>query len=458
MPNISNHASIAFRGENNPAFKSKALKTSTPTFGSGFVTLSVRNLGRQISDEIVDVFNKGVLQDLAKTTHKSAKKVIKSAQNELVKEARLQALGAKPKGILKKAIYFAKSIAFNLTNKSKITKELPIRKPEDLVNKVNFFALAAGSGSRFKELAETVGNYNKISIPFFIKDDKKFKMLDIPMAMGKFFVDKKKGYESIIAETKSGSLGDIVKKYLAGDEIKDTIVCCGDNVFGTKAEELTSFFTKVINDKNTHLALVGVERTPEEVAKRFGVLKPATTKAGKDIMQLAGFEEKPALEVAKQLATEDGKCYANTGMFYISKEAMKNLIDEIKSGVNNIKKADDEPYDFALATKYIHSKMKDWFGIAPEKGAVIKTVKQWEDVGEPKAYYQFLKDVKNGTYLENFPKKYANEIKDAVARKTSLDGVNDAILYSNKYNSIKDVPQEVIAKAPVIDGVKIVTE
>ncbi len=54
---------------------------------------------------------------------------------------------------------------------------------------------------------------------------------------------------------------------------------------------------------------------------------------------------------------------------------MTYLIEEIRGGVNNIKKNDSEPYDFANAVKYVHSQLPNWFGIASNEGADVKVVK-----------------------------------------------------------------------------------
>jgi len=391
-----------------------------PSFGAGFVTLSEKNLGPTIKEGIVDVFNKVILPDMRKAAKVEASEII-----------------------------------FNL----KPSATAKIQTSDDLVNKVNFFSLAAGSGSRFEKLAKTVGNFNKISLPLYMKDGKKFQMLDIPMAMGKHFLGKD-GYQAMMAQKKSGSMGDIIKYYLNGGKIKDTIVCCGDNVFGVQAKELTSFFIKAINNEGTHLALVGVKRTPEEVAKRFGVLKVEQGKnAVKGVMNLAGFEEKPPLKVAKALATAEGDNIANTGMFYIGEEAMTKLVNEIKGGVNNIGKDAGEPYDFALATKYIHKQLPEWFGVESTKGAKVKIVDKWEDVGEPKAYYNFLKNAgKKGVYLENLPPKHAQEIQETIAKKTNLTGAYPEILYSKNLDSLAEVPSNVRQKAKTVEGVKIIVD
>jgi hypothetical protein len=207
-----------------------------PKFKASYVTLSQKNLGEKIATNVVDTFNSKILPELRKTQVKEATTVIAKANTEtLLKD------------------HFIGQV---------------ITKAKDFQDKVNFFTLAAGSGSRFKELAQTVGDYNKISLPFKVGKDNNIHMLDFALAMGKFFAGKE-GVNKIIASQPSGSFGDIVQHHLAGNPIKDTVVCCGDNVFGDKAVDMMKFFTKTINNPNKHVALVGVGRTPAEVANRF---------------------------------------------------------------------------------------------------------------------------------------------------------------------------------------------
>jgi len=382
--------------------------STTPSLKAQFVTLSEKNLGRKIATDVVDTFNGKILPELRKTQKTEAQDII------------------------------------NTVGKGNV-----ISAPQDFADKVNFFALAAGSGSRFKKLAEQVGEYNKISLPFKTGENEDIHMLDFAMAMGKYFIGEE-GVKTIVASQPSGSFGDIVQHYLAGNPVKDTIVCCGDNVFGDKASDMMAFFTKAVNNPNKHVALVGVGRTPEEVAQRFGVLQ-AEGSMNNDVLKLTGFSEKPVLEDAKKMAI-DGENIANTGLFYISKDAMVKLMDEIKNGENNIKKNDTELYDFANAVKYVHSKLPEWFGIPSKEGADIKVVKKWEDVGEPQALYSFANEVKNGLFLENFPKNMAQKIQGAFKERVNLEGKTPYINFSD---SVK-VSEEKIANSVNIEGVNIV--
>lgn len=381
---------------------------SQPNFKASYVTLSQKNLGEKIATNVVEKFNTGILPEIKKTQLSEAEEIIKRT-------------GIGP----------------------------VIQKAKDFQEKINFFTLAAGSGSRFRELAQTVGDFNKISLPFKVDKEKNVHMLDFAMAMGKYFIGDE-GVKTIVASKPSGSFGDIVGHYLAGNPIKDTVVCCGDNVFGDKASGMMEFFAKTINNPNKHIALVGVGRTPEEVAKRFGVLECEGDMSA-EALKLKGFSEKPPIEEAEKLAI-DGKNIANTGLFYLSKEAMTNLMDEIKNGINNIKKNDSEPYDFANAVKYVHSQLQNWFGIASKEGADVKVVKKWEDVGEPQALYSFADEVKEGTFLANFPEKLAGEIQNSFRERVHLDDKTPHIIFSDSTN----VGRDTIENAKDVEGVKII--
>ncbi|MCQ2738818.1 MAG: hypothetical protein MJ237_01170 [bacterium] len=395
------------------------------SFKASFVTLAEQNLGYEIKANVVDTFNREVIPQLNTVKENAITKILQHCD----------------KGAI-------------------------LQKTEDFENNVKFFTLAAGAGSRFKKLANLVGNNcNKVSLPFIIDGQKtnngepaKLHMLDFALAMGNVFTGKE-GVNSIVANKPSGSLGDIVNHYLNGGEIKDTIVCCGDNVFDDSAVDLMTFFASEINNPNKHLALIGVPRKTEDVIGRFGCLD-ADGKLDDYSLKLKGFVEKPKtneeIEHAKQIAKK-GKNIANTGMFYISKDAMTKLIDEIKSGNNPIMKNESEPYDFANACIYIHKMIPEWFGIGSEEGADVKLVNLWEDVGEPSAFFDYAREIKNGTFLKNFPKDYANNIIEAFKNRVHIGGTTPkdfrAINFSNDINAINGIKQ---LHAPKCEGVSII--
>ena len=139
-----------------------------PNFKSSYVTLSKKNLGEKIAINVVDKFNSTIFPKIKETQIKEAESII-----------------------------------------SKIGKGAVISSAKDYQEKINFFTLGAGSGSRFKELAQTVGDYNKISLPFRYDKQENIHMLDFALAMGKYFI-KEDGVQKIIASQPSGSFGDIV--------------------------------------------------------------------------------------------------------------------------------------------------------------------------------------------------------------------------------------------------------
>lgn len=389
--------------------------SSEVNFKAQIVTLSQKNLGQKIATNVVDTFNGKMLNAIKSKIKPEATAVIAAAGAGAV-----------------------------------------ISKPEDFQNNVNFFTLAAGSGSRFAKLAQVVGEFNKISLPFKIGNGENIHMLDFAMTMGKYFIGND-GVQKIVAEKPSGSFGDIVQHYMKGNPIKDTVVCCGDNVFGDSAAEMMTFFTKEMNNPDKHLALVGVPRPTEQVLDRFGCLE-VEGKLDDEALKLKGFVEKPKSSVpeevqhAKNIAI-DGQNIANTGMFYISKDAMTNLINEIKNGNNPIKKSDSEPYDFANACIYVHKMIPEWFGLDSAQGADVKLVKKWEDVGEPTALYEWASEVKKGEYLKNFPQEIANKIKTSFNQRIHTD--NSTPRYIN-FTENETLTKEQISQGVNIDGVNII--
>jgi len=392
-------------------------KNQNAAFGNGFITLAVKNLGNEINQNVVGQFNKGTWVEIVQGLEKEAEALFR---------------------------------------KINPAKDAFIKSRQDLVDKVDYFALAGGSGSRFVPLATEVGSatgrsYNKISLPIALENGSNLHMLDFAMGMGKYFTQNS-GYEAKIAKEASGSFGDVVGHYLSGQNpIKDVVVSCGDNIFGASADEMTSFFTKVINDPKKQMALVGVKRTPEVVAKRFGVLGVEEIPGKADVMKLKSFAEKPDLADAIKLATSDGNNIANTGMFYISKEQMSKLISRIRDEIRTkgestiIAKNAKEKFDFANALKLVHSEVG-------ADASAVKVVKTWEDVGEPEAYYRFVDALKTGEFLKNFPPRIREIIIRSLIRKVD----SNAILYTNKYPSLADVPADIMKAAKDIDGRKVI--
>jgi len=365
---------------------SHSQKLNTQSFGNGFVTLSKTNLADVIAKD-VDQYNSEDYSNMYDKSREIAGRIIAGVNTRFPNQ------------------------------------DVRIKNVDDLQNKVDAYILAAGSGSRFKPMALAVGNYNKISVPFELGDGQaNLTMLGIPMAMGRFFADKG-GYKKIIADKPTGSFGDVVLNYLnTGREPKDVVLCCGDNVFDMKSEEMLDFVVGTINNPKKQLGVVGVARTPDEVAKRFGVLKVGAQDSETGLFSLEGFVEKPELEAAKKLTTPDGNNVANTGMFVIKKESMEKLLDIIRHeqkvlGGKTLYIAKDpvkEIYDFAAATKWTQA-------LNGPAASDVKIVKTWEDVGEPKAYLRWAQQMQQGHYLDNFTPERKAAILSALKNRVGDD-------------------------------------
>ena len=219
-----------------------------------------------------------------------------------------------------------------------------IKTISDLTSEVDLFILAAGSGSRFRPLAEEVAalrgrgeQFNKISIPFELGEGKEpFTMLEWALAMGKCFTGKE-GYQNVITKKPLGSFADIVMHYLSQKsgqrKIKDIVVLCGDNIFGNSSEEMLEYVVRTLNS-GKQLGVVGVARKPHEVAGRFGVLDIGSFDPKTRLYSLNGFVEKPPIEVAKKMVNEEGNNAANTGMFVMGRESLEKLLKIIKEEID----------------------------------------------------------------------------------------------------------------------------
>ena len=369
------------------------------SFGKAFVTMSRANLSDVISRD-VDAYNKGDFAKMYDSSRESAQKVIDEV---------------------------------NSTLKDSTGR---ISTVDDLVKKVDLYVLAGGSGSRFRPMAAAIADlrgkgesFNKISVPFELGNGQEpLTMLNIPLAMGRFFA-LSSGYEKIIAGKPSGSFGDVVKNYMVGTSIdyptrapRDVVVCCGDNVFDMKSEDLLRYIVRTINDPKKQLGVVGVARTPDEVAGRFGVLAVGEQDKETGLFPLKGFVEKPALDKAKSLTTPQGDCIANTGMFVIKKDSMKKLLDIIEHELRTlgktfyIAKDEKEPYDFANATKWTRN-------LNGDDASDVLMVKTWEDVGEPQAYQRWAQQLKQGHYLGNFTPERKQAILDATRDRVTDDSI-----------------------------------
>ncbi len=309
---------------------------------------------------------------------------------------------------------------------------------EDIIHNTNTFVLGAGSGSRFMNLAHKQGDeVNKISFAIMqLKSGKNLHMLDLPMAMASPLIDER-GLTRVNAEVARGSFAEVVKVAQdlrnEGKPQKNVIVMCGDNLFDAPKNnpfELLHFAQDIINNPSKQMGLIGVEREPDEVVNKFGVLKVSPS-GDDDIMQLGGFVEKPkTIEKAREYETPAGKCIANTGMFILKAEAMEWLLDELENDKTFLAKVDKdgnkdkkEIYDFAKACELVQSKYGD-------AKCDVKIVDTWEDAGEPEALYRTIDEFKKGHFLTCLPDDMQEDIKRTAAKiydGTSLLASSEAV-------------------------------
>lgn len=303
------------------------------------------------------------------------------------------------------------------------------------------------------------------------------------------------GFQKYTKSKERGNFWHIVDHYMKHPkQIKDVVIISGDNAFDVKAEEMLETIVRMKEEKQ-HLTMFGVKKTPEEVAEKFGVIGVQTpSREAKNLMALTTFEEKPKLDTAKRMAeTSSGINIANTGSLVISKEAMTEIVKIAKKEEafrkkmeREIKKmgdkatprmkelADDgimgtfsrtqkktDRFDFSTVQGWILKNMYKQDEIKAGKGPIVQMLdsKKWSDVGEPEAMFDMIKDVaQEGKFLQNFPKKMAEGIRSAFQAKSHLadDGTQKALVVTNKYASLTEVPHDVMEKAPSVKGVKII--
>lgn len=376
-------------------------------------------------------------------------------------------------------------IATAQDNGMEINSASVIKTPKDFQNNVNFFVLAAGEGSRFRPVARAIEDNsteyppinpktgtkfinqdksnnnkpvtNKLTMPIPVGNGKYITMLDFALQMSSIFAKPHKtndvGTQFVsftpTASAPGGSFSDIVAYYRKNpSNIKDVVVCCGDNVFGEKDVDLMAFFTKSINDPEKHLALVGAKKPAEVVANRFGVLKVGEEQED-GTRPLIDFAEKPSLaqidEEGYRTPGDEENCVANTGMFYISKDAMKHLINDIEQDEQQINpdyiiskgqkgSATNEKYDFAEAVKYVHNHLGEWYGQEYNQGEDVKIVESWEDVGEPKAFCDFLEEIQDGEFTQNFQDTTQNAIRKSIKNRYAPENEENSSTFDVRLN------------------------
>lgn len=335
------------------------------------------------------------------------------------------------------------------------------RQYDEVRESTNANDLGGGEGSRLRALSHLQSpDTTKIWLALPLDNGRDIHLPDFSMTQLAPFADEN-GFKRINADIARGSFAEIISQARdlreAGKPQQNQFVCCGDNMFHTeKPFELARFMKDVIKDPTKQMGLVGVEREPEEVVKKFGVLNVIPTDKD-DIMKLDGFVEKPkTVEIAREFETPNGKCIANTGMFVIKAEAMEWLLDQLEEDPMFLAKDEKELYDFAAACQ----KVQEHYG---KDKCDVKLIQVWEDAGDPKAYYNTLKEIQQGYYLNNF----APEDREIIQRsaKKDFDGktliLSQAALkeYGNAANitaKINDLnlPEGMTIKN--IDGVNVV--
>ena len=185
---------------------------------------------------------------------------------------------------------------------SDFNKEMRIDKFQrdgKLSDKVNYFLLAAGSGTKLQELTQLTGDYNKICFPFPVSKDQNMHMIDFPLNFGRLFTSKDEGYKVNEIEAK-GSLFGVVDYYLKHPEdIKPTIISNGDSIYDFSEEEIEEFSNECI-DKKVNIGLLGTKKPPEEAAYNCGIFV-FKEKSMDKLSTVSKFIEKPPYDIAKNM-------------------------------------------------------------------------------------------------------------------------------------------------------------
>lgn len=346
--------------------------------------------------------------------------------------------------------------SYNRTEAPQIVQKYP-----ELQDKINYFVVAGGKGTRLQSLTQLTGDYNKVCFPFPIDDKKSLTMLDFPLAMGKYFIDKN-GYKVRENEPK-GNIYGMINYYLENpDDIKATVVSGADLIYDNTSEEISEFISTQVNNPDKHIAFIGTERTPEEVANKFGIFVIDKIPGRKDIVKLVDFKETPPLEEAKKYAVYNGNNIINTGLVYFSKPAMEKIMEKVREElqengeVSFLKKNNEEIYNGAHAVEYILKNMDELFGSDAKNNIDVKIIKHWEDVGIPKTYFRFLESTKNGLYTKNFSQDFAEKVKASTKKRVGTIDGKKYLLLSDNYESIQKMPKEAIKSAKTIEGINVV--
>jgi len=329
-------------------------------------------------------------------------------------------------------------------------KNKPVQVDSTLANSVNYFVLAGGQGTRMTPYIKTVepilGEQNKTTLPFPIDNKTDLRVIDFPMYLGKDFLTRD-GYRTIEHNTPNGNFSDILKFYIDNPkEVKDTLVCCGDNIYPLSNDELKNII-KTAQSDGTKVMIFASKQMPEYAANKFGILKfNSPNPYRNDTLYLDRFDDmadvRTFYEQSNSYLTLDGFCLSYPGMFFIKKDVMNWLIDKVKANPKIIQKVHpteltpcpEAQYDYIAALKLIKERM-------PSVNVLIKPVNCWQDVGTPDRYFNFLSSI-NAESLQNFPLSERVRILNAINKKAQIK--KKKLILSNensgKYNLVAQYP------------------
>ncbi|MDZ8096425.1 MAG: hypothetical protein RMZ42_31485 [Nostoc sp. DedQUE05] len=329
-----------------------------------------------------------------------------------------------------------------------------------LNEEVNYFIVAAGKGKRLKALTQLVGDYTKACFPFPLNNYyRDMYVADFPLALGTSFVNKT-GYDFFTCPP-NGNISGVINYYLRNPQnIKATLISGVDLVYDSSSQEIAEFIEIQLKQPSNHLAFIGTEKRlnyPSSV----GIFRAEKTSISESAFTFIDFIENPSPEEFRSCILPNGNHIVNTGLVYFSKLAVTKLMDKVRQEIENqgcvtfLKKNDSEIYNGAHAITYILKNMDKLFGEKSKKQPMIKMVINWEDVGTVKSYFRFLSHVKNGLYLQNFSPDYAKAIWTSVSNRVSIEPNQKKMLFSPRYFSIEDIPENEHHLFNSIEGISV---
>lgn len=313
--------------------------------------------------------------------------------------------------------------------------EQPLENSND---KVNYFIGAAGAGTRLSGLTSLIGDCNKVCLPFPIAKDEFIHMCDFSLNLGKSLLDQN-GY-NIMETPVNGNFSGVIQHYRNHPEDKRGVISIGaDTAMDISHEKLKEFVDNNIKN-NTHLAMIATKKTYLDAANNFGVLDLGE-KSDDGSYVMLNFIEKPPIDIAKKYADKNGDCVVNTGLQYISREAIQHILDKLdedyeKNGKYTVfAKNDKEIYDCAHMISYLRNNYEELFNEDPKAKIKVVMVDDWEDVGIMSGFYRFIDELKDGKFLQNFSDDVRQKtMRSAKSRLTEVDGIKYLNINENNEN------------------------